>query len=202
MPLAADHDELEVENGFRQFDRCLEMAAFYLDGGHSFALRRSMIDELQREAVEGIEARAGHLRTTEVRITHSAHVPPGPHLINHLLVEFCDYINNNWHEKTAFHLAAYAMWRLNWINPYSDGNGRTSRAISYAILCIKIGYILPGSPTIPAQIEEDKTLYIKALEAADGAGAHGADDVSQMEEMIKHMLARQLMGIIDAAGRS
>ena len=80
-----------------------------------------------------------------------------------------------------------------------DGNGRTSRTLSYIILCLKLGYILPGSPTIPQQIEEDKTHYIEALEKADSAFLEGEIDVSEMEQMIKAMLARQLIGIINAA---
>jgi len=92
------------------------------------------------------------------------------------------------------------MWRLNWIHPFSDGNGRTSRALSYAVLCIKLGYVLPGSPTIPQQIEEDNAPYIAALEGADTADREHRLDVSEMERMIRAMLARQLISVIDAAG--
>ena len=67
------------------------------------------------------------------------------------------------------------------------------------ILCLKLGYILPGSPTIPAQIEEDKSHYIEALEKSDENFSHGVIDVSEMENMLKGMLARQLLGVIEAA---
>ena len=111
-----------------------------------------------------------------------------------------DYINDNWHEKTAFYLAAYAMWRLNWIHPFSDGNGRTARALSYVILCLRLGYVIPGSPSIPAQIEQDKSHYIVALEKADESVKNGEVDLSEMEAMIRYMLARQLLSVIEAAG--
>jgi Fic family protein len=123
-------------------------------------------------------------------------------LVQAHLTEFCEYINDNWHEKTAFYLSAYAMWRLNWIHPFSDGNGRTSRALSYALLGIKLGYLLPGSPTIPQQIEADNSHYIEALEAADAAAINGGEDISEMEAMIRSMLAKQLLGVIDAADRA
>lgn len=155
---------------------------------------------MQREAVAGIEATAGRIRTTPVAINKSQHNPPGPHMVQGHLTEFCEFINNNWHEKTAFYLSAYAMWRLNWIHPFTDGNGRTSRALSYALLSIKLGYLLPGSPTIPQQIEEDNSHYIAALEAADAAARDAQEDVSEMERMIRAMLARQLLSVIDAAG--
>jgi Fic family protein len=92
------------------------------------------------------------------------------------------------------------MWRLNWIHPFTDGNGRTSRALSYALLNIKLGYVLPGSPTILQQIEEDNSHYIEALEFADKAAREGAEDVDEMKRMIRAMLARQLLSVIDAAG--
>jgi len=101
-----------------------------------------------------------------------------------------------------FHLSAYAMWRLNWIHPFVDGNGRTARTLSYLLLCLKLGYILPGTPTIPQQIEEDKSHYLEALQTADDAARTGAIDVDEMERMLKGMLARQLLGIIEAASAS
>ncbi|HET9282483.1 MAG TPA: Fic family protein [Candidatus Angelobacter sp.] len=53
--------------------------------------------------------------------------------------------------KSAIHLAAYVIWRLNWIHPFADGNGRTSRALSYLVLCTRLGERLPGTVTIPDQ---------------------------------------------------
>jgi len=43
----------------------------------------------------------------------------------------CDHINENWAKLSPLHLAAYTLWRMNWIHPFVDGNGRTSRAVSY-----------------------------------------------------------------------
>ncbi|MER2510737.1 MAG: Fic family protein [Amaricoccus sp.] len=198
--MAVDHTALEIENGFRQFDLTIDVIKYYLEPERPFALRVPLILDLQKEAVRGIEAEAGQIRQTPVRISQSNHAPPEPHLVASLLNEFCDYINDNWHEKTAFYLAAYSMWKLNWIHPFTDGNGRTSRALSYALLSIKLGYELPGSPTIPQQIEGDNKHYIEALEKADAAAASGAPDVGEMERMLRAMLARQLMSVIEAAG--
>jgi Fic family protein len=82
-----------------------------------------------------------------------------------MVEDLCDYVNGQWTTRTALHLAAYVMWRLNWIHPFTDGNGRTSRAASYLVLCLRLGYLLPGRRTIPDQIAEDRTRYYKALEA-------------------------------------
>lgn len=97
------------------------------------------------------------------------------------------------------HLSAYLLWRLNWIHPFTDGNGRTSRAASYFVLCCGLGYVLPGKHSIPDQISENKNPYYEALEAADEAFRGGLVDVTQLEEMIQAMLARQLLGVVAEA---
>ncbi|WP_204276686.1 Fic family protein, partial [Klebsiella aerogenes] len=78
-------------------------------------------------------------------------------------------VNDNWRDRTALHLASYVMWRLNWIHPFSDGNGRTSRITSYVVLSVKLGLVLPGTRTIPEQIVDKRSPYFLALEAADQA---------------------------------
>jgi Fic family protein len=115
----------------------------------------------------------------------------------------CDYVNENWTGRTALHLAAYVLWRLNWIHPFADGNGRTSRAISYVVMSIKLDSILPGTPTIPEQIAADKGPYYDALEAADAVWQEKtAVDVSLLESMLERMLARQLVHAAnEAAGK-
>lgn len=110
----------------------------------------------------------------------------------------CDYVNQNL-QKSATHLAAYILWRLNWIHPFTDGNGRTAQAISYLVLCVRLGYRLPGTNTIPAQIASDKTPYYKALEAADNTYCNGSVNVSELEELLSGLLATQLVSVYRAA---
>jgi Fic family protein len=197
--LPANHTPKEIENGFRQFDLALEIVSYFLHPDRPFSLRLSHILDLHKEAVDGVQEDAGKIRTGQNGISGSEHTTPEGYLVNTLMLELCDYINDNWHEKTAFYLAAYAMWRINWIHPFSDGNGRTARALSYIVLCLRLGYVIPGSPSIPAQIERDKSHYIVALEKADASAKDGDVDLSEMESMIRCMLARQLLSVIDAA---
>jgi Fic family protein len=112
--------------------------------------------------------------------------------------EMCEYVNENW-GKSALHLAAYLMWRLNWIHPFSGGNGRTSRAVSYLVLCARLGHRLPGTNTIPEQIVANRQPYYAALDAADAAWANGGVDVSVMEAVLGDMLAVQLSSVLVAA---
>jgi Fic family protein len=195
---------LEAENGFRQLEQGVEIIKYYLEPGRPFSLRPGLILDLQKIAVEGLEQYPGQWRKTPVAISKSSHQPPGPHLVEGLVTEMCEYLNNSLHVKTAFHLSAYVMWRHNWIHPFGDGNGRTSRVLSYIVLSLTTGYLLPGSPTIPEQIQGDRSGYFKALEAADKAWSNGEKlDISAMEELLTGMLAKQLLSVIDgAAGNS
>jgi Fic family protein len=192
--------ELEIQNGFKQFDYGIEMIKFYLEPHQPFALRETFIQDLQRLAVEGLDPNPGVYRNVSVGINKSAHVPPEPHLVKGHMIEMCDYVNANLHEKSPFHLAAYVMWRHNWIHPFTDGNGRTSRTLSYIVLNILLAYVLPGSPTIPQQIQDDRSGYFSALEEADKAYADTGDvNVSKMEDLLKNMLAKQLLSVIELA---
>lgn len=207
MPTGGDAEDeavriarLEGANGRAQLVLAADIINSFMDAERPFALRPSLILQLQGIAVEGLVRNPGQWRISQVGITKSSHQPPGPHLVSALVQEMCDYVNDNWHEKTALHLAAYVMWRLNWIHPFEDGNGRTSRALSYIVLCSHIKVLLPGTPSIPQQIQENRTAYFRALEQADEAlRTTGEIDISLMEETLKGMLATQLLSVIDKA---
>jgi fido (protein-threonine AMPylation protein) len=194
-----DIAQLEVDNGLLQIDLGIDVIKTFLEPDRPFALRPTLIQQLQKVAVDGIVPYPGEWRTAPAKITKSKHVSPDAHLVGFLVQEMCDYVNDNWHEKTAFHLAAYVMWKLNWIHPFADGNGRTSRVSSYIVLCTSLNTLLPGSPTILEQIQDDRTTYFRALEHADAAAVAGQVNVSEMELALRNMLAKQLLSVIEQA---
>jgi Fic family protein len=155
---------------------------------------------LHREALAGISIFAGNFRPAGVKIEGSKHEPVGAHLVPERVEDMCDYVNSRWDESTPLHLAAYIMWRLNWIHPVADGNGRTSRILSYVVLSIRAGAVLPGTPTIPDQIVDNRNPYFEALDAADVAWREGRVDVSKMEELVGSLLARQLANFYETVG--
>lgn len=191
--------EAEARNGLRQFDQACQMIVDAIDKGATWKLRASAILGLHRAALEGISGYAGNYRPSDVAIQGSAHRPVEAHRVPELIEELCDYVNDNWATKTAVHLASYIMWRLNWIHPFSDGNGRTSRMVSYLVLSVKIGILLPGRNTIPDQIVDNRTPYFNALEAADKAASQGIVDLGEMEALIERMLAVQLAVVMETA---
>ena len=50
---------------------------------------------------------------TGIEIGGSRHQPAAAHQVPELVEDLCEYINANWEDKAATHLAAYVLWRLN-----------------------------------------------------------------------------------------
>jgi hypothetical protein len=141
-------------------------------------------------------ADAGKFRTVEVAVVDSPHKPPSPNHIAQELSSLCEYVNNFWEQQNAVHLAAFVLWKLNWIHPFEDGNGRTARSLSYLVLSVKLGTVLPGVPTIPEQLRYHRGRYFDALQAADVAFKERHEiDVSSLEKMLHDMLLHQLKNV-------
>ncbi len=201
-PLIVDEEErarLEAANAVVQFDAVIDYIDEVERDGRKFKLRNSTIQHLHQLALEGLSRYAGNWRPGAVKIGLSDHTPPERILVPGLMEEMCDWVNDNWDEKSALDLSSYVMWRLNWIHPFDDGNGRTSRAISYLVLCAKIGNRLPGKVTIPELIAQNKPPYYDALEKIDKSLVHGELDLSPLTSLLETCLAQQLMEIFQAA---
>jgi len=194
--LLQDPDEIarrEAENGIRQFDLALDLIrSFVKDPDRPFRLRSSMILNLHRAALDGLHALAGTWRNTPVKIHGSHHQPPDAPFVSEEIEHLCDYVNDNW-SSSAVHLAAFVLWKLNWIHPFADGNGRTARAVSYVVMSVKLDSLLPGAPTIPEQIAGNKKPYYDALEVADKHHLDGKVDVTALESMLSAMVSTQLL---------
>lgn len=186
---------LEARNGLLQFDAMLEKIRAGIKDSTGFRLRPSDILHLHRVATEGLQDDAGRFRGGPVEIHGTKHEPPPATDVPRLVDDLCDELRARWSTATPVHLAAYVMWRLNWIHPFSDGNGRTTRAVSYLVMCVRMGFEVPGTKAIPHLIAEDKFPYYDALDAADEAVKKGGEDVSEMEELLCGFLAAQLLRV-------
>jgi Fic family protein len=151
-----------------------------------------LVLKLQELAITQIYRCAGQFRDGAVRINEAKHQPPDHAEVSGLVTQMCEYINNTWH-ATPIHLAAYAMWRVNWIHPFFGGNGRTARALSYLLLSAKLEFVIPGTKTIPELIVENRDPYYEALRKADSSWEQGTVDVTAMEKLMASLLAQQLV---------
>jgi Fic family protein len=84
------------------------------------------------------------------------------------------------------------LWRLNWIHPFIEGNGRTARAVCYYLLCAKYGGLLPGDKIVPERIRENRQPYYDALKSADRSWAEGNIDLSELERYLAELVDKQV----------
>lgn len=131
------------------------------------------IKELHRIVVGGLthegDKRAGAWRNEPRYIANAEHQPPEPYDVPDLMRELIDYINNDDSEQYDLLKIAIANHHFVWIHPFGNGNGRTDRLMTYALLCKK-GYIAPNkmrlfNPT--AVFAGDRNKYYDTLALAD-----------------------------------
>lgn len=104
--------------------------------------------------------------------------------------DFVNQVNRNWEIFDPVVLAAWVLWRLNWIHPFINGNGRTARAACYFVLCVKAGSWLPGSVILPELIKQERQRYEQGLQHADANGG----DITQLHGLLAELLAKQMNG--------
>jgi Fic family protein len=191
----ADKARLEGANGIAQVE--------YIDdliNQGARDLRQSQVLQLHQLAVDGIYPCGAKYRDArmQVKIQNSPHEIPEPAFVPALVTEAIEWINREKANRSALERAAYALWRFNWIHPFSGGNGRTSRAVAYLIICMDNRAMLPGMPNMPSLIYENRDEYIVALRAVDAAEATGTTNLTAMTKFLRKMLTMQLANAIDS----
>ena len=128
-------------------------------------LSHDLIKSINMHAIAGLHKEAGQYRSVSVEV--GGLIPPDPNDVIHLMNDFVDTINANWQSTDALTLATYALWRINYIHPFRNGNGRTARAVCYYILCVKSGGLLPGRINLIELLRANRAEYVDALREAD-----------------------------------
>ncbi len=192
----AEKAEREAANGVAQIDYLTHLVTEL----KVTELRESHVLELQRLAIDGIYPCGGTYRDarTSILISNSEHVPPESAFVRSHVQEMIDWINTRRANTPALERAAYALWRLNWIHPFRGGNGRTSRCVAYMIICLDLGLMMPGIPTLPTLIYDRREEYVKALQAADASLRAGAEDpdLTVMSTYLRDLVTSQLASAI------
>ena len=180
---------IQQQNLLRQYDlltNCIEIGC---EKGVD-AFDHSKIWALNHAAVANIVQFGGRYREQPIYVGN--HIPPHFDRVPNLMDQFFSFIYENWYILNPTLLPAYALWRLNWIHPFVEGNGRTARAACYYLICLRHGGLLPGSKIVPERIRDDRTPYYAALRSADRAWADGNLDVSELAEYLQKLLKAQV----------
>jgi Fic family protein len=183
-------DSVEKKNLLRQYDLLLNCVEVGLAKGID-SFDKYTLWSLNAAAVSNIAQFGGRFREEPIYVGN--HIPPHFRDVPELMDRFFSMIHENW--TIVDHptwLAAYALWRLNWIHPFVEGNGRTARAACYYLLCLKQGRLLPGSKIVPERIRENRKPYYAALRSADKAWEAGHYDVTELANYLSDLLTAQL----------
>ena len=181
---------IQEQNLLRQYDlltNCIEIGL--RDGIEAFD--KYTLWSLNHAAVTNIAQFGGRFREQPIYV--GKHIPPHFEKVPALMDQFLSVIHENWtimEHPTV--LPAYALWRLNWIHPFVEGNGRTARAACYYLICLRAGRLLPGNKIVPERIRENRQPYYAALAEADKHWAAGHFNVSDLAAYLQDLLKAQL----------
>jgi Fic family protein len=193
LVLEGDNPELyagvQEKNLIRQYDLLTNCVEIGLEQGPT-AFDKYALWALNHVAVANLSQFGGRFRQEPIYVGN--HNPPHFEAVPELMDRFVSFLHENWFFVTPTQLAAYGLWRLNWIHPFIEGNGRTARATCYYLLCVRSGGLLPGRKIVPERIREDREPYYAALRAADRAWDEGNLDISEMEAYLARLLEAQL----------
>ena len=145
----------------------------------SSPINHLFIRELHRIVVSGLSREGdrtpGAYRLGEVSIGGSSHQPPWPADVPDCMSSLIDFIAVDVEPQMQLLQAAIAHHRFLWIHPFGNGNGRTARLLTYAML-VKQGYTSTTdyravNPT--AVFGSDRQGYYDNLETADSLSNEG-----------------------------
>ncbi len=178
------YQELQVSNGVRQYDflQSLVKASLAVNKDH---ISLEVVKALNFHAITCLHVSSGEFRPCTVTV--GDYHPPQPYQVTALMEDFVNTVNRQWELIDPVALAAFVLWQLNRIHPFINGNGRTARAASYLVLCLKLKQWLPGKTILPELIRINRDAYVAALKVADQTG-----NLSNLHTLLVELLNEQI----------
>lgn len=155
----------------------MEQAMSFIDENtKDMAINRALLSDLHKKVVYGLapppdgegDLTPGAYRTHTVKITGASHKPPEPVHIQAYMDELFSFINHADEPRYDLLKIAIAHHRFLWIHPFTNGNGRTVRLFTYAML-VKLGFNVDvGRILNPTAVFcSDRKKYYHYLSSAD-----------------------------------
>lgn len=202
----------------RNIRKAIDFVEENLGGDNLGQITPGLIREIQKIITEGLvrdgSKTPGAWRTEPVKILQSVHTPPEHLEVPALMQELCDYIETDNEGKLDIIKIATAHHRFAAIHPFDNGNGRTARVLTYAML-VKARFIDKTKRTVlnPSAIFcIDRQRYYNMLAEADSGTEEGleswclyvAQGVAAEMDRVNRLLDRDyaIENIIEPALRS
>ncbi len=148
----AEYVETKIENRSREnnehkeIQNAEECLKFIDENISNSKIDRAFVSELHKQVVRDLppppqgegDATPGSYRTGNVVIKNSPHVPPDPLSVSPFMDELFEFVGSPAKPKYDLLKVAIAHHRFVWVHPFNNGNGRTVRLFTYAML-VKYG---------------------------------------------------------------
>jgi len=170
----------QIEAAMREVELSIEPGAPLTEH-----LIRGLHDTTVRDLTREGDRTPGSYRTGPVRIAQADHLPPDAVQVPAYMAELVDFINRSDPPKYDLMKVALAHHRFAWIHPFSNGNGRVVRLLTYAML-IKYGFQVSSAGRLlnPAAVFcADRNRYYTMLALAD------TGEPDQLEQWCIYVLA-------------
>lgn len=179
------YHELAMGNLSRQYHFLQSVIIASIDSGWN-KVSSGLIKSLNHHAIACLHLNAGEYRPCDVSV--GDHEPPPHYRVPELMNEFVNSLNRYWNDSDALELGTYALWKLNHIHPFINGNGRTARALSYYLICVKMGRLLTGDRILPQLIRDQRDECIRLLRQTDQDFESG---FVALQEFVQRLLEEQ-----------
>ena len=156
--------------------------AFIEENVNDYPINRAFLSEMHKKIVDGLlpppngegDSTPGDYRKVNLKINKSSHKPPEWLAVEDYMNELLEFVNKDDSPKYDLLKTAIAHHRFVWIHPFGNGNGRTVRLFTYAMLVkagfnVNVGRII--NPT--AVFCSNRNDYYKFLSEADEGTVEG-----------------------------
>lgn len=152
-------------------------------------LSQTVLKALNFHAIACLHPNAGMYRPCKVRVGKNRDFPR-PWELPDLMDDFTNLVNRKWDQTGALHLASFALWRLNAIHPFINGNGRTARAACLFVLCVKAGGWIPLQPILPELIRQNRSEYVDILRELGKSNKKSAltPEAQELETLVQFLV--------------
>lgn len=136
-----------VSPSIKEIQNIEKAMAFIEETVKDYPINKTFLCELHKMIVDGLlpppdgegDVTPGEYRKVNLRINKATHRPPEWLSVDSYMNELITFVNREDSPKYDLLKAAIAHHRFVWIHPYGNGNGRTVRLFTYAML-VKTGF--------------------------------------------------------------
>jgi Fic family protein len=141
------NDNTKVSPSIKEIQNIEKAMAFIEENVKNYLINRFFFREIHKMIVDGLlpppsgegDATPGEYRKLNLKINKSTHKPPEWLMVDDYMNELIDLVNREDSPKYDLLKAAIVHHRFVWIHPFRNGNGRTVRLLTYAML-VKTGF--------------------------------------------------------------